>query len=249
MYNHKKETHNLKSPKVIVPLLNDLIMPKSVVDIGCGVGTFLFTFKQAGVKEVMGIDGEWVNKDLLKNYLEAEEFWVRDLSKYILLKKYDLAICLEVAEHIEEADSDNLVKTLVNTSDVIVFSAAVPSQRGQHHKNEQWPTYWKTKFLKYQFIFHDILRPLLWNNPDVDYWYKQNIFLVTHRDYVFTKKAIQNISVNAFDNIIHPDAFIKRSILYENIINGNMSAGFYGKLFIKKILIKLKFHSGKNYSN
>lgn len=249
MYLHKEETHNLKSSLVIVPLLNDIIMPKSVVDIGCGIGTFLSTFKQAGVKEVMGIDGAWVDRELLSNYLRIEEFRSDDLSEFIRLKKYDLAICLEVAEHIKEEKAENLVKTLVNASEVIVFSAAIPFQRRQHHKNEQWPEYWKSKFSKYNFIFHDVLRPLLWNNPNVDYWYKQNIFLVTHQDYELNKEAVQNVSRNNFDNIVHPDAFIKRSILYDDIINGKKGIGFYIQLLMKKLLIKMKLYNNKNYSN
>ncbi len=131
------------------------------------------------------------------------------------------------------------MKTLVNASDAIAFSAALPYQRGQHHINEQWPDYWKEKFSKYEYYFHDILRPTLWNNPNVDFWYKQNIFLVLHKDKMPDETTINKLQVNTFNNIIHPDAFSKRSALYLKILEGRMSIYFYVKLLIKRILFLL----------
>ncbi len=247
-YDHKEETHNLRSPEVIVPMLYEIIQPKNVIDIGCGVGTFLYAFKKIGVNEVMGLDGDWVNKKLLAKYLEPDEFKSINLSEFVdVKKKYDLAICLEVAEHIAEEYSDNLVKTLVNASDVIIFSAASPYQQGQHHINEQWPDYWINKFLKHDFHFLDILRSAFWNNSEVDFWYKQNMFLVMHKDYLLDEKRVCDLKKNDFNNIIHPDAFIKRSKLLLKIIDGKMSTYFYLKLFIKKFLSMMGMYKKSNH--
>ena len=47
-----KNLHNLESPNRIVPEVLKFVSPKSVVDIGCGLGNFLHVFKQNGVEEI-----------------------------------------------------------------------------------------------------------------------------------------------------------------------------------------------------
>ncbi len=158
-YVHNEDTHNISAPKQIVPIIIDLVKPKSVVDIGCGLGTFLYVFKENGISDVKGIDGEWVNLKLLEKYISIDEFSKENLSDFVDVKrKFDLAICLEVAEHIEECNADNLLKTLTNASDLILFSAAIPLQSGQFHVNEKWPTYWKDKFEQLGYDFFDVVR-------------------------------------------------------------------------------------------
>ncbi len=247
-YQHKEETHNLNSPEIIAPILYKLVQPENVVDVGCGVGTFLYAFKKLGVKEVLGLDGEWADKSLLAKYLKPNEYKSTDLSQFIILnKKFDLALCLEVAEHIDEEYADNLIKTLVNASNIIVFSAASPYQMGQHHVNEQWPEYWINKFLQYDFHFHDILRPAIWNDPHVDFWYKQNMFLVMHKKQLPDEINMNELRKYTFNNIIHPDAFVKRSKFYLEVIEGNMSTNFYLRLLMKRCLYKIGMYkkSGK----
>lgn len=55
-------SESMNSARVIVPLILDLVDVKSVVDVGCGMGEFLNIFKQHGAKEILGIDGEWINR-------------------------------------------------------------------------------------------------------------------------------------------------------------------------------------------
>ena len=73
-YIHREDIHNLDAPQVIVPLVMELIKPKTVIDVGCGLGTFLWCFKELGVQTVLGLDGNWVNRDQLFKYLEPHEF-------------------------------------------------------------------------------------------------------------------------------------------------------------------------------
>lgn len=84
-YIHEEEIHNLKDPDLIVPEIIRLLNPKSVVDIGCGIGTFLHVFKRLGVKDVLGIDGPWVDKDLLYKYIDPSEFKEFNLEEKIQL--------------------------------------------------------------------------------------------------------------------------------------------------------------------
>ena len=200
-YIHTEELHNMKSPNIIVPLvLNILPNIHSVVDFGCGLGTWLRAFKAMGVQEVLGLDGYWCDKTLLfKNILESEYKTVDLENPIVLDKPYDLVISLEVAEHLSEESADTFVESLVNAGKVILFSAAIPGQGGHNHINEQFPEYWKEKFLRYNYVFHDILRDKIWDNEEIDFWYKQNMFIVAHESISLPEDTDFKYPV------IHPD--------------------------------------------
>ncbi|WP_439555666.1 class I SAM-dependent methyltransferase [Dyadobacter sp.] len=216
---HSEEIYNLKSPKEITPVLVQLFQPKSVVDFGCGLGTFLYCFKEQGVERVIGMDGPWVDKNLLKKYLGENEFIETDLQEPHLKvsDRFDLAISLEVAEHLSPASADRFIENIVSLSDNIVFSAAIPSQGGQGHINEQWPTYWIQKFENHGYTCHDILRPYFWNNPNIFWWYKQNIL-------VFSKARTlpHSLPQKKLYDIVHPELLKAKS----DSMNGK-TAGFY----------------------
>lgn len=59
---------------------------------------------------------------------------------------FDLAFCLEVAEHLPPAAADRLVEDLTLRSDRIVWSAAIPGQGGDGHLNERPLEYWEERF-------------------------------------------------------------------------------------------------------
>lgn len=179
-YIFNKEIHNLKSPGVIVPILLEKYHINSVLDVGTGIGTWIKEFENRGVLDVFGVDIQMVSPDEL--HVSPNKVRQVDLSReFDLKRKFDLVLCLEVAEHIPETSADFLVSSLVRHADVILFSAAIPNQGGQYHINEQWPGYWQSKFEKHDYILHDNLRPLIWVNQNIDWWYRQNIFLVRKR--------------------------------------------------------------------
>lgn len=221
-YVHFSELHNLKSPNIIAPILYDILKPASVVDIGCGLGTFLYAFKQCGVKEVMGLDGPWIDKEKLSGYLDQNSFKIVNLHEPIQLNKtYDLAICLEVAEHLAPESADTIVKSLVSLSKTIVFSAAVPYQGGQNHLNEQYINYWQEKFSKHDYIVYDVLRFIFWNNKEVFWWYKQNMYLVAHKDVTIDIQAFRKKEGNIHEMIfIHPELYEERMSRLKNIVGG-----------------------------
>ena len=137
-YVHQEEVHNLISPAEIVPVIYKLFQPKSVVDIGCGIGTFLHCFKKEGVNHILGVDGEWVNKKLLHRYINSDEFLLADLEESLKLDtQFDLVLSLEVAEHLKKESADIFVQNLISAGKLILFSAAIPQQGGQNHINEQ----------------------------------------------------------------------------------------------------------------
>lgn len=195
-YHHTEDVYNMAAPREVVPIIMELIKPKSVLDVGCGTGTWLKAFEEAGVEHYYGLDGHYVKESQLQ--IPHKKFIVTDFSKqWAINEEFDLVVSLEVAEHLPESSADTFIESLVAHGDVILFSAAVPGQGGQHHINEQWPEYWQQKFAKHGFYFHDTIRPLIWNNEKVNWWYRQNIFIINRiRD-----NAAQALSK------VHPELF------------------------------------------
>lgn len=192
-YSHNEEVHNLESSKDFVSFLYDTFKPTNVLDVGCGLGNFLYGFKELGVLDVKGIDGTWVNKDKRSLYLSEEEFLTHDLQLPLKLnKKYDLVLSLEVGEHLEESSARTHVQNLVSAGNVIIFSAAVPYQGGQNHVNEQWQSYWKNLFADHDFVLKDTIRPLLWDNPSIPWWYRQNSFVYVNKNIPYQEKYVPN---------------------------------------------------------
>lgn len=126
--------------------------------------------------KIKGLDGSWVKEDTVS--FPYKFFESKDLSKKVDLKgKWDMAISLEVAEHIKEENSDVFVDNLCNASDIILFSAAVPLTGGTDHVNEQYASYWISKFAQHNYKPIDCVRGKYWNNTKVLPCYKQNIIL------------------------------------------------------------------------
>lgn len=241
IYFHDEATHNKNAPAVIVPILSDLLEFKSVLDVGCGIGTWLSVFKETSGIDILGLDGDYVDRQLLKKNISLEYFRSQDLrASFSLDKKFDLALCLEVAEHLPPSSADDLVDSLCRHSDQIVFSAAVPDQGGQNHLNEQWPSYWIEKFKKHGFEVYDLIRPVIWNNSSVDIWYRQNML-------IFSKKPLQGQNPGAL-NLILPEYWVQKNreiaVLQnqlERIKSGKVGSFFY----LKSLFRSFKFGGKK----
>ena len=165
-----------RSAAIIVPIVNDLVQPHSVLDVGCGLGTWLAEWNRVGVNDVIGLDGNYVDPNSLR--MPTSNFVPTDLNtSFSLGRKFDLVESLEVAEHLEEDRADQLVEAIANHGDTVLFSAAIPGQGGVHHVNEQWPSYWVKKFSEQGMALFDVIRPTIWQNPEVEVWYRQNIFV------------------------------------------------------------------------
>ncbi len=172
-YQHQK-SGSYASAEQIVPIALNYYRPNSIIDLGCGVGNWLSVFKQNGVEKILGIDGDYVDMSQLR--IDISEFLPKDLSGPIeVVGRYDMAMSLEVAEHLPRESAESFVQTLTSLSDVVLFSAAVPYQGGTGHVNEQWPEYWVELFKKFDFVVVDPIRKEVWNNDQVDWWYAQNI--------------------------------------------------------------------------
>ncbi len=179
------------SAQIIVPLLVNLVSPKSVVDIGCGRGAWLSAFTEADVEDVLGVDGDYVDRSSL--LIEPAKFLPADVTRPLdLHRRFDLALCLEVAEHLPASAAATLVRSLTALAPVIVFSAAPPGQGGTSHVNEQWPIYWKQHFAEHDFMQLDPIRRHVCQHADVAWWYQQNMFVYAHQEAIDNNKTLQD---------------------------------------------------------
>lgn len=208
-YEHQS-SGSYSSANVIVPLVLNLLPIKSVVDVGCGLGTWLSVFKEKGVSDILGIDGDWV--DTNKLYFSPKDFLQKDLEKpFNLNKKFDLAVSLEVAEHVRASSAPCFVKNLTQLSSVILFSAAIPYQGGTHHVNEQWPSYWVELFKMNNYVAFDLLRSKVWSNPDVQPWYAQNTIIFVEESSIDKHNAFNSLNTmnNQVLSLVHPNVYLK----------------------------------------
>ena len=205
-YNQKfyetLEQSTLKSARKIVPYLISIFHPKKVLDVGCGLGIWLKEFSKRNI-DITGIEGKWIlDKENL--YIKKDRILVKDLSEGIfkMNNRFDLTICLEVAEHLPKESATRFINSLTNTSDVIVFSAAIPFQGGTNHLNEQYQSFWASLFKKRGFVPLNLIREKFWQDKEILSHYLQNTLI-----YV-KKSKLDNISASAKLNfqldIVHP---------------------------------------------
>jgi SAM-dependent methyltransferase len=159
-----------------VPHVIERLRPASVVDVGCGSGAWLQVFREQGVAEVLGIDGPYVQPESLR--IQPQEFVGRDLGQSFRLdREFDLAISLEAAHYVPEERAPALVESIAALAPAVLFGAAVPHQPGGPGRNRQWPAWWAALFALHGFRAADWLRPRVWEDERVDWWYAQNTIL------------------------------------------------------------------------
>lgn len=169
-----------RSAEVIAPFVREIVQPKSVIDLGCGTGSWLAAL---AVEDCLGVDGDWV----LPSHLEFpyERFQKFDLTQpFAAGRDFDLALCIEVGEHLPRDAAETLVTSLTAHAPVVLFSAGIPHQGGTGHVNPQWPGYWAKKFVAHGYAPCDIVRPRFWCHPDVRFFHAQNLILYVRRDYL-----------------------------------------------------------------
>lgn len=221
----------VNSAKQIAPFILEHFHIKSVLDFGCAQGGWLSVFQGHGVEKIQGLDGKWVDTDDL--LIPAESFSCQDLASYRHdpKEKFDLCICLEVAEHLDNKCADILVSNLTSASELILFSAAVPGQGGQHHINERPPLYWKQKFNKKGFHQFDFLRAQFWKNEEIAWWYRQNIMIYSKISLHEKLPALYKDFGGT--HLIHPTAFSEKcmELSIENISLKNLLKEAFKRVF------------------
>jgi len=214
--NHEKRHENTRyaAKEILTYLFANYPSIRSVIDVGCGVGTWLSICEDRG-REITGIDKN-VPIEMLE--ISPTNFINMDLRYWIPEKRYDLAICLEVAEHLTQDESYMLIDKLSRYCNNILFSAAIPKQGGEGHINEQWQSYWLKQFIHKGMTPVD-LRSLFWFDERIPVWYRQNMFLF-NREY---KRDLM-----PFIDIVHPDLYLYKIARQESPVSSF-------KMFLKAV--------------
>ena len=166
-----------------MPILLELGQPRSVIDVGCGLGAWLAVFRRHGIADIWGVDGPHVERTLLE--IPPDRFQPADLREPIRLpRRFDLVVSVEVAEHLPPECATTFVDSLTALGSVVLFSAAIPHQGGVQHLNEQWPDYWAERFGRNGYVAIDVVRPRIWGDERVEWWYAQNTLVYAERELV-----------------------------------------------------------------
>lgn len=205
-YAHQMDASRT-SARVVLRTLFELYRPTSVIDVGCGTGSWLAECRAAGVEDVIGLDGGHVMPHLLQ--IPRERFLPTDLSHSFegkLPRRFDLAISVEVAEHIPQSGAEQFIRSMTSYADVVLFSAAIPYQGGTHHVNENWVEYWALQFQKVGYSAVDCIRDKVWHDTRVEWWYRQNVI-------VFVKDTVRAELFPGFPyapprSLVHPEMFL-----------------------------------------
>jgi SAM-dependent methyltransferase len=200
----------IRSAEVMVPLVLELLPARSVVDVGCGDGSWLAVFRKLGVDEILGVDGEYVDRSLLQ--IPQDRFQALDLTKpFGLGRVFDLAVSLEVAEHLPAGCAPVFVECLTRLAPFVLFSAAIPFQGGEHHVNEQWPDKWAELFKEHGYLPVDFIRKQVWKNAAVEWWYAQNTLLFVRANLIESDKALKAEFERTNPNqlsLVHPRRYL-----------------------------------------
>jgi cyclopropane fatty-acyl-phospholipid synthase-like methyltransferase len=171
-------------------LVRGLLPIDSVIDFGCGIGAWLHAAQTLGAQSVIGLEGKWIRG--CDTVVDQDRIEVVDLASEspTFSKEFDLAMSIEVAEHLPETAADGFCSSMVSASDHILFSAAIPGQGGIGHCNEQPLPYWVTKFWQRGYVPIEPIRPYIATDRSIHPWLRQNLIMFVNYDTLIRADAL-----------------------------------------------------------
>ncbi len=221
-----------QAAKILLPRIYEMYPFESVVDFGCGSATWLRaageTIRQDG-QRLTGIDGEYA-RDIVR--CDGATFIFQDLEQPIAVERHDLAISLEVAEHLTPQRAVSFVEDICNAADVVFFSAAVVGQGGTNHINEQPQSYWAEIFARFgykPFIFH---RKDYWHDPafTVCSFYIASSFLYIKQGHPLFKQLSPLMAGD--DDIL--------DVVHPNLLSGRSDENYPFRLHVAQLVPSLR---------
>lgn len=248
-FYRNQKVDNIQSARIVVPMVLDFLKcvggdeMLSVIDLGCGSGNWLSVFKDNGCR-VKGVDFGDISEDALM--IDRNEYVRHDFSKkYMDDQKYSLSMSLECVEHVPGKGAEAMVDSLMSLSDVVLFSGAIPHQRGRGHVNERWQSYWVDFFDKKGYQVFDVIRGKIWNNKDVRGFYAENMFLFVNREcknYLKFKNCFNEKALFPYD-VIHPEIWEQvnsyklvrlMDVMHDNRVIAYLYYRFFKKNYYKR---------------
>jgi SAM-dependent methyltransferase len=212
-YHDDKVAASRLAAERILPVVLSVVDATSMIDVGCGPGAWLEVARHLGIRELTGVEGEWASEWLGDERAAGRDFelvLVNLEDELRLPARFDLAICIEVVEHISAARGASFVADLCRCAPHVLLAAAIPGQRGPNHVNTQWPSHWARHFADHGYRPLDVVRPRIWGDDDLLVHYRQNPILFVHDDeYEQAARralALTSPPLEALD-LVHPSLF------------------------------------------
>ena len=159
--------------KRLVNWLAGYFQPESVLDLGCGPGTYVDCFTDLGIS-CIGYDTD--------TRVEGKDN-LRCQSIFDLEHTADLVLCMEVAEHIDGTANKQIASTMFDAlapGGVLIWTAAKPGQGGVGHINCQTKDYWIEKLNHTGLIRNETIENKLIDFAKAGYhmgWFVQNLLV------------------------------------------------------------------------
>lgn len=198
------------SATAVLSELFGVTQPRSVLDIGCGTGSWLAVAGQLGVQHRLGLDGGSVPAHLLE--IPASSFVATDLNRPLpITGRFDLAICMEVAEHLQPERAESLVAEIVRSAECVLFGAAIPRQIGTHHINCQWQSYWRDLFKQHGYVRLSFMQDRFWHDRRINVVYRQNAGVYVHasrfEDPAWAERLSRLGRQDGLIDVVHPELY------------------------------------------
>jgi SAM-dependent methyltransferase len=188
------------SASLMLQMVRRLYHFESVLDVGAGSGTWLEEARKCGATRLSGIEALWYRSLPVASNIDYQYC---DLNGDFPVPKvrFDLVLCLEVAEHLLPQSSQSLVAGLCSSGSVIVFGAGLERQYGNAHSNCRRQEFWISLFLEKGFRCFDLFRPKLWYSGSVSPWYRQNTLVFADPS---ASAHFQSAPAPTMLNVYHP---------------------------------------------
>jgi hypothetical protein len=210
-WHDEYSAQTLTSARRILPTVLAIGPIQSICEFGCGHGHWLAAAIEQGIVDCIGLDGEWTDRSKL--LIPQKQFRSVDLGKRVDLgRQFDLAISLEVGEHISPENAKMFVKNITSSSRIALFGAAIPLQGGFKHVNEQYPSYWRALFNEAGFEAFDVIRPLHWADTSIHYYYRQNILCYIDKQSTQLIEGCRALQRRLYEereplDLVHPEKY------------------------------------------
>jgi SAM-dependent methyltransferase len=234
---------SVRSAEAMLDVLWNHFRPASVIDVGCGRGTWLHAALERGATRAVGLDGEWVSDKLIDPRIE---FQATNLAEpFAIPERFDLAMSLEVAEHLPESRAQGFIQALCASADVVIFGAATKLQGGTGHQNEQWQSFWVMQFEQSGLVCVDLFRQSVWGNAAVEWWYQQNAFLFVRAEVHPELAQLRERFPPRMLDVVHPGNFTPKVSGYHRIVD-EPDLGFCLSILRRYVVNKIRSpHSEK----